>query len=1091
MEIKEFIKHILNLINHRNKFKNIDDILIDENALINNIKKEYIDYLKYKLNELFEEISFFIQQIFENINSFKTADINNFNKNISNFNNILLDLKNRLNEPNFENIDLTRLTSIMFLGKGTFANKLITLSESIGLTSKFSKKYKEILDSYQESIEGLNNNEDLLLEQINDIKLLVSIANEINTKVEEFKSNENLIDFDNILYLANKLLDNEKILNEIQSEIKLLMVDEFQDTSDVQFDIVKKIVGDGNLDKIKLIIVGDEKQSIYAFRNAEIRVFKESREFIKEINNNQIINGKIKRDFKYAEITAIDEEQEGIISLNTSYRFLPHLSAFVNLTNSSSFEYFKDNLDYIYFNETINQNATKYDEFIYGLKAIEKEREILKPDSEKINELIQNNPIEFITFLKENESDETSEYSNSNDNENDETIENGEIKLVALKIFDLIKNGTKAGDIGVISHTQKAFYALSEQLNSLNIQNINHGRNEFFISREIKDIYTYLKFLISPDYDINLAALLKSYFFLFSDEDLLELSIISDKSDNNISLFKKLELSKLRNNQKYVAAFDFLENALNNHLIYDFNGILELIFDNSLWHQTIKHINKEDIINNNIKLFKNAIDEFQKNTSKHLTDIVDYIFETIHIENNSNFKTEAQIDKDKVNLLTIHASKGLDFDTLIVMNMGNQHKNFILDGNYSNKYGYVFKSKNKKVKDVKIILNELATIEGKIIQIAEKIRLLYVAMTRVKSKLILSSTLKISKKGEVSYAHNSFFSYLKDFVDEKINISNIEENGKEYIFNNILKYPENNILNDVNIKYSVIKNYYKVGDLEDKYNTIEIPEYESKNEEKIFLTKHIPIRISKEDFTATKFKNINVYQSEYFKRYILNVPDNMFAKINDFSDFDGRKVIDSAKKGNIVHSLMENMITWLNDNLEVNIDKLNELIEYNRAFYEFNDDVGNYFYDVCNNLASSSYLKNYQSKMSLFQHELGLKMPLGNSFLSCVIDLCFKDGNTLEIWDWKTDIITGDNELNEKIASYQYQLKTYAYISYYYFNKPVKIIAKLIFLDKLKENDTTMEWVKEFIWTEQEILSFESELKTSLLKANKMNFGIV
>lgn len=1089
LDINLVKNHVINLINHRNKFNNIDDLLKDKNKFIDGIKEVFSNLIKYRINQLIaslEEAQNVVDTYFDDSNKNKY-----FDKKPS-FNNIVLDIKNQLKNSDIENIDILRLKSIKVL-KPLFINylmnALISFDYSIIENIKIIDFNKEIL-SIEKDIKLLNSPEEILTAQVRDIKTHISIAKEINEKVEEFKSEENIVDFDNILYLANNLLDNEEILKDIRSSIKLLMVDEFQDTSDVQFDIVRKLVGNGDLNEIKLIIVGDEKQSIYAFRNAEIRVFKQSKEYIKKINETQILTGKIKRDFNYAELTAIGEEKEGVISLNTSYRFLPHLSAFINYTNSKSFEYFLNNIEYDFFENIIKENSTEYEKFVYGLKAFEKYGSILLPDSDEIKELINENPIEFITYLKEPKNDTAISNQNNDDENEEDSIEFGEVSSVAIRIAELIASGTKAGDIGVISYTQVNFNLLSEKLTSLNIPNVNHGRNEFFTSREIKDIYTYLKFLIVPEYDINLAALLKSYFFLFSDEDILELSIIATENNQN-TLLDKLYLATTRDNPKFKMAYDFLNNSLDNHIIYDFNGILTLLFENSLWHQTISSIGKEELVKQNLKLFKDAIDDFQNSNSKHLSDIIDYIFEMMHIEQNNNFKTEAQIDKEKVNMLTVHSSKGLDFDTLIVMDLGKRHKYFNLEGNYSKEYTYVFNSNFEKEKKVKTILSKLTSIEGNIIKKAEKIRLLYVAMTRVKTKLILSSTMKISDKGLASYDSNSFFNYIKDFLNE-IDFTNHQDEKRYYNFKNKLKYSDsNNALVEIDVEYDVEKRYLNDEIINERFSKLTPLKIQNKEENQVTLAEHIPIKISKEDFTATKFKNINVYQSEYFKRYILNVPDNLFEKQYDFTDFEGRKVIDSAKKGNIVHSLMERMDSWLDENLEVNIDTLTELIEYNKKLFEFNDDVGNYFYDVCNNLASSLYLKQYQKYISKFQHELGLKMPLGKSFLSCVIDLCFLNNDTLEIWDWKTDKITSKNELNDKINSYQYQLKTYAFIAYFYFNKPNKIKAKLLFLDKLKENDVTNNWIKEFEWNSDEIISFEKEIKSSLQKANKMNFGIL
>ena len=77
----------------------------------------------------------------------------------------------------------------------------------------------------------------------------------------------NAIDFADILLYTKRLLENEIVLSKVQNRYKYIMVDEYQDTNSIQFQIVSMIA-----DKYKNIcVVGDENQSIYAFRGADIR----------------------------------------------------------------------------------------------------------------------------------------------------------------------------------------------------------------------------------------------------------------------------------------------------------------------------------------------------------------------------------------------------------------------------------------------------------------------------------------------------------------------------------------------------------------------------------------------------------------------------------------------------------------------------------------------------------------------------------------------------------------------------------------------------------------------------------------------------
>ncbi|HMM00769.1 MAG TPA: UvrD-helicase domain-containing protein [Bacilli bacterium] len=98
---------------------------------------------------------------------------------------------------------------------------------------------------------------------------LIKLANEVNRRLEEFKQKYGLYDFSSIARLALKVLDNPAISEEIRSSLKYIMVDEYQDTSDIQEAVLNRIANNN------LYMVGDVKQSIYRFRNANSKIFSD------------------------------------------------------------------------------------------------------------------------------------------------------------------------------------------------------------------------------------------------------------------------------------------------------------------------------------------------------------------------------------------------------------------------------------------------------------------------------------------------------------------------------------------------------------------------------------------------------------------------------------------------------------------------------------------------------------------------------------------------------------------------------------------------------------------------------------------------
>jgi ATP-dependent helicase/nuclease subunit A len=139
---------------------------------------------------------------------------------------------------------------------------------------------------------------------IKNLKKYYELYLRLEERYTKIKKKQVSIDFEDQQLLAYKLLaNNDEIRNQVASRFKYIMVDEFQDTNLLQWKIIELVSGDhGN----NVFIVGDPKQSIYGFRNADVRVF------------NSVKN-------KFAE-----EHPDGVMQLSESFRFKESISKFIN-----------------------------------------------------------------------------------------------------------------------------------------------------------------------------------------------------------------------------------------------------------------------------------------------------------------------------------------------------------------------------------------------------------------------------------------------------------------------------------------------------------------------------------------------------------------------------------------------------------------------------------------------------------------------------------------------------------------------------------------------------------------------------------------
>lgn len=158
------------------------------------------------------------------------------------------------------------------------------------------------------------------------IKESYQIFLELIELYETKKRRYNFLDFDDLLIKVEELVNNnDAVLESLKNKYKYIMIDEFQDTNEIQYNIFIPILD--RLANGNLFVVGDEKQSIYMFRDAELEIFQKTKN---EISSNP---------------------SGTIIQLPHSFRHSPKIAFFTNYIFSNLFEKPK-----LFFNEVENKN---------------------------------------------------------------------------------------------------------------------------------------------------------------------------------------------------------------------------------------------------------------------------------------------------------------------------------------------------------------------------------------------------------------------------------------------------------------------------------------------------------------------------------------------------------------------------------------------------------------------------------------------------------------------------------------------------------------------------------------------------------------
>jgi ATP-dependent helicase/nuclease subunit A len=137
------------------------------------------------------------------------------------------------------------------------------------------------------SIEIPANHKDIETELAKFGKVLIRFFNKSVAVYDQKKSENGYLDFEDILLHTKRILENNHVRNVLSEKYKYLMIDEYQDTNEIQYRIFLPILK--NLQTGNLFVVGDEKQSIYMFRDAELEVFMETKRNIENISGSEFL----------------------------------------------------------------------------------------------------------------------------------------------------------------------------------------------------------------------------------------------------------------------------------------------------------------------------------------------------------------------------------------------------------------------------------------------------------------------------------------------------------------------------------------------------------------------------------------------------------------------------------------------------------------------------------------------------------------------------------------------------------------------------------------------------------------------------------
>ncbi len=580
------------------------------------------------------------------------------------------------------------------------------------------KKLKENIFMYtsEEAISDLS-------EMYNVLKLLQNIVLQFGEKYKKAKNDRNVIDFNDIEHLALKILvkredgkyEPTEIAKKYQEKFEEIAIDEYQDSNMVQEYILTSVSKENNI-----FMVGDVKQSIYKFRQAMPELFL-----------HKYKTYKLKKDKT--------TEDDLKIQLFKNFRSRKNI---LDTTNIIFQEIMSKELGDVEYSE---------DEYLnLGANYEDPKEDVNFAGKTEINII--------------NLEDSTSDSEEEEENTKTERIENSilEAKYVAKKINELINSDyyvldKKEGyrkitykDIVVLLRSTTELSPIYEkEISDLGMPVYSETSTEYLNSVEIQIIMSCLKIIDNPMQDIPLVTVMRSMIGGFTDNDLIEIRL-ADKQENfyeaiiksriqvNPDLRNKIDnflnmLGKWREESEFLALDELIWKIYMDTGYYNYVGLMQ----NGMLRQA------------NLKMLFERAKQYESASFKGVFNFINFIDK---LKTRNNDLGSAKIigeNENVIRIMSIHKSKGLEFPVVFLSSTG---KNFNLKDLKDKilihqEIGFGPNYENAELKiEYPTLAKEAIKIISKKESISEEMRVLYVALTRAKEKLIITGVEKDLQK---------------------------------------------------------------------------------------------------------------------------------------------------------------------------------------------------------------------------------------------------------------------------------------------------------------------------------------------------------
>lgn len=516
------------------------------------------------------------------------------------------------------------------------------------------------------------------------LKILMRLTGELDEEFSSRKRAKNVVDFADIELMTLGLLRDKKNAEQLQSGISMIIVDEFQDSNEIQYEIFSRLSRDGN----NMFFVGDVKQSIYRFRGADPRVF----------------------------VRLLDDDNFTVIQLNRNFR---SSDAVIDSVNAI-------------FDGTMTRE-------LGGIDYDDTQKLVRGADCYSPNE---QNKTELIMLYGGNAED----------------VRKREALYIADRIRDMVEEGFPVTEKGVVRPCRYGDFAVLMGKYSANAHIYKNALSRAGIPFEAKDESGYtdfaevkyalalLRVIDNPYRDLDLTAVLTLPPYSFTAEELAETKL-GGGDEKHRSMYSGLckYAEKSEKARRFCEELNELREFSREQSAEE---LVRKIYDESPFVEAMRAMPDGEKRDANLKLLIGYARKFNESAGRSLYDFLNFMSRAEREQVRLAQAKSAESSAQSVKLMTIHGSKGLEFPICIVANLSSEYRsreNMYMSLETGSGIGMKIVDRSNGLILDTFGMNAIVQSNDEQ-ERSEEMRLLYVAATRAKEKLIFTAPIPSRRK---------------------------------------------------------------------------------------------------------------------------------------------------------------------------------------------------------------------------------------------------------------------------------------------------------------------------------------------------------